>query len=238
MGEMKKLIFISGLFLLLYSSTLSVTHASFLSVDKEGVITANVLGYDTESLEIKSLAGLNPTAGTITLSNNQEKTELTIVSSRGERSLDVSGLNQDIIEVEEKKTPQKLTISEKDGQFIIAQGSVLASTTYTIKLNTNDNQFMLVAPSGHKFLTTLPLEAVEFLNSANIINRLSGGSSLSISEDQSGELVYIATGEKVVKPFDLFEIIIPVTANVSATSGKVTKIDGPIWYRIFGFLLV
>jgi len=235
---MKKLIFVSGLFLFFYSSTLSIVDASFLSVDKEGIITANVLGYDTESLEIKSLAGLSPTTGTITLSNNQEKTELTIATHNGERSVDVSDLNQIILEVEEKKSPQKITISQKDGQFFIAQGDVLATTSYAIKLNSGDNEFMLVAPSGHKFLTTLPLEAVEFLSSANIINRLSGDNSLSISEDESGELVYVVTGEKVMKPLDLFEIIIPVTANVSAASGKVTKIDGPIWYKIFGLLLV
>lgn len=235
---MKKL-FLLPTILWLFSFSTTSASASILTVNQEGIITPNVLGYDTESLEVKSLAGLGSgSTGTITLESTNDKTQLTITNSRGERSLDVTDLDQNIIEVEESISPQKLTISEKDGRFYIAQGNVLASTSYAIKLNTNDNQFMLVAPSGHKFLTTLPMEAVEFLNSANIINRLVNDTSLSISEDDSGELVYVVIGEKVIKPLDLFEVVVPVTANVSATTGKVTKIDGPIWYRIFGLLLV
>jgi hypothetical protein len=232
---MKKLI-VFGLFSIFYLFPKNA-HAALIEVNNTGTITVNVLSATSDGFKIKKLASANyaPDNSKITLAQNNGKLELKVDSASGTKSLDVTGLDQDLIEIEKYIAPQTIKIQASDNDFSIIQGSATAKTIYPIEVNTQDKQILIKSPSGYEYLKTLPLDAI---NSLRILGVQSDINSLIITQNQKGDLVYLSSGEKVLNILGIYDLKIPVTANVSVSSGKISNINGPIWYKLFGFLLV
>lgn len=213
------------------------TQAALIEVNPNGNIIVNVLSATTDGLKVKKLAQANyaPDNSKITLSQSDGKLELKVDSNSGTKSLDVTGLDQDLIEIEKYIAPQTIKIQASDNTFSIIQGDAIAKTNYPIEVNTQDKQILVKSPSGYEYLKTLPLDAI---NSLQILGVQSEVESLNITQDQKGDLVYSSSGQKTFDIFGIYNLKIPVSANISVSTGKISNIDGPIWYKIFGFLLV
>jgi len=219
--------------------------ASLLLIDKEGKIILSVLSsQDTHGLEIprreylaiKAVADqTSDTNAKVSLSKLDGKVTLDVSSELGQKSLDVTNYQDEIVEIEERPEVERFTISLSEGKFIIDQGGILAETYFTINIEPKTAELTLETPSGFRYLSILPREAVETILRAKTINRLKEGSKLIISE-QNRELSYEIFGDRVIDVFNLVEYSVPVSSRVSASTGEILSVNQPTWLRILGFL--
>jgi hypothetical protein len=230
---MKRILIIFALFIL---STKSA-HAALIDINHSGDITLNVLAATTDGLTVKKVANarFNPNDSKITLNSENGKLALDLESSSGNRSLDVTDLDQNIVEIEKYISPQTITIKADKDKFQIIQSNAVALTSFPIEVNTADKQILVKSSSGYQYLKTLPLDVINTLNLLEIIDDTT---SLELAQNQEGELVYISSGDKIINVLGIYDYKVPVTANISVSTGKIEKIEGPLWYKIFGFLLV
>lgn len=219
--------------------------ASLLLINKEGKIILRVLSsQDTAGLEIprreylaiKAVADqTSDSDAKVSLSKLDGKVTLDVSSSSGEKSLDVTNYQDEIVEVEERPEVERYTISLDEGKFIIDQDGISAETYFPININPQTAGLTLETPSGFRYLSILPREAVETILRAKTINRLKEGSRLVISE-QNRELSYEIFGDKVIDIFNLLKYSVPVSSQVSASTGEILSVNQPTWLRILGFL--
>ena len=147
----------------------------------------------------------------------------------------MTNYQDEIVEIEERPEVERFTISLSEGKFIIDQGGILAETYFTINIEPKTAELTLETPSGFRYLSILPREAVETILRAKTINRLKEGSKLIISE-QNRELSYEIFGDRVIDVFNLVEYSVPVSSRVSASTGEILSVNQPTWLRILGFL--
>ena len=219
--------------------------ASLLLINKEGKIILKVLSsQDTHGLEIprreylaiKAVASqTSDSDAKVSLSKLDGKVTLDVSSDLSQRSLDVTNYQEEIVEIEERPEVKRFTISLKDGKFIIDQDGISAETYFTINIDAKIAELTLETPSGFRYLSILPREAVETILRAKTIDRLKEGSKLLISE-QNRELSYEIFGDRVIDVFNLVEYSIPVSSRVSASTGEILSVNEPTWLRILGFL--
>lgn len=148
---------------------------------------------------------------------------------------DVTDWPESLVEIEERGEVQKATISVMGEQFAIEQGGIMALTDFPITIDPVVNELSLTTPSGSIFLAVLPVEAVESALRSRFVNRLPE-KKVFLKEEEIGVLAYTINGEKVLDIFGILEYKIPVTARVSASTGEILKVEGPEWFKIFGFL--
>lgn len=219
--------------------------ASLLLINKEGRIILKVLSsQDTHGLEIprreylaiKAVADqTSDSDAEVSLSKLDGKVTLDVSGSTGQKSLDVTNYQDEIVEIEERPEVERFTISLDEGKFIINQDGISAETYFTININPQTAGLTLETPSGFRYLSILPKEAVETILRAKTINRLKEGSRLVISE-QNRELSYEIFGDRVIDIFNLVEYSVPVSSQVSASTGEILSVNQPTWLRILGFL--
>ena len=114
--------------------------ASLLLIDKSGKIIFRVLSsQDTFGLEIprKDYLAIKEVAdqtsdsdAKVSLYKLDGKVTLDVSSSLGQKSLDVTGYQDEIVEIEERPEVERFTISVNDGKFIIDQGGISAETYF------------------------------------------------------------------------------------------------------------
>ena len=234
---MDKRIFL-GLILssLLFIASPGVARASLVEINKEGQIIWKVLslqdnlalGVAKNSVEVKSTAEEDLEADArIALTRADGKVFL--------NEFDVTNWQEDLVEIEERGEVKQATIGVIGEQFAIEQGGITALTDFPITIDPKANALSLTTPSGSIYLAVLPAEAVESALRSRFLNRLPEKRIL-IKEEGVGILAYTISGEKVVDIFGILEYKIPVTARVSASTGEILKVDGPEWFKIFGFL--
>ena len=68
------------------------------------------------------------------------------------------------------------------------------------------------------------------------INRIGVDNKLNIIENDR-ELSYEVGGERVINLFNIVEYSVPVTVQVSASTGEILLVDQPTWLKVLGFLL-
>ena len=221
--------------------------ASLVVIDKEGRVVINVLSAEesieleipsSEFFEIKNVVSETPEQDAkISLAKVDGKATLEVSSSSGNKSLDVTDYNKDVIEIEERPQVQKLTISVLGDKFIIGQRNVFAETDYQINIDASSARLTLETPSGLRFLSILPRQATDSVLRAKYINRIESEKKLVIKEEGS-DLTYEVFGDKVFNIFNLFEYGVPVSAKVSASTGEILSIEGPTWWKVINFLFV
>jgi len=222
-------------------------HAAVLTLTADGGVVWKVLSSESEitlvppertSLEVKNIVDATPPPEdtVIMLEKNDGKLSLKVTGGNTPREIDVTDINQDIIEIEQGNEPQKIKILASGEDFVISQKGVFAQTSYPIQINPKSHELSVQTPSGLRYIAVLPHEAVENAVKANVLNVLSSGGKIILSEDQKGELEYTITGERVVNILKLIEFTVPVDTSVSASNGRILEINQPVWFSLIGFL--
>jgi len=240
---MKRIIF-SFFFLFLFSVS-NVQAESLLIIDNQGDVVWKVLSStdsvslsmpQREYLEVTDVAVGDALDNTkISLAKDGENINLNIASSEGDKSLDVTNWQDDLIEIEERGETQRLVIKVSNGEFSIEQKGIVVTTDYPININPKKNEISVQTPSGIRFLSVLPIEAAESILRAGVMTRLTGERT-SLLEGERGELVYEMNGEKVLNIFNLLDYPVEVKTKVSVLTGEIVEIDQPTWLRIVSFL--
>lgn len=232
------------LFLFLFSPT--EAKAALVHVQTDGNIIVNVLGAEDsialgipkkESLQIKQIAS-SDTSNTSQVSLDQEdgKISLNVATTEGQKSMDVTGYKDSLIEIEERSQANKVQIGLLDGKFSITEKGIVATTEFPISIDPGSASINVSAPSGVRYLAILPFEAYQSLVKARIISTING--QLTISEGDKGELSYTIPGQKIINVFNLFSYPVDVNTTVSASTGEVLSIDEPVWLKVLGFALI
>ncbi|MBU0572781.1 hypothetical protein KKH23_02405 [Patescibacteria group bacterium] len=243
---MKKFVFILTLSILFCISSVAVKAESLLVVNGEGDIIWKVLSStdsislsipEREHLEITDVAASFETTSDAKISLEKEdgSISLSIDSSEGNRSLDVTNWQDDLIEVEERGETKKLAIRIIDGEFNIEQKGISVTTSYPINIDPNKNEISVQTPSGARFLSVLPIEAAESALRAKVITRFTDKKA-SLIEGDRGELVYVLSGEKVLNLFNLLDYPVEVEASVSVLTGEIVHVEQPPWLIVLSYL--
>jgi len=195
---------------------------------------------EKESLQVTNIASTPNPAGNaeVYLKNEDGKVSLTVTQGDTETKKDVSGLQEDIVEIVQRQKAETVTILSKDNGFSIVQKGFSADTNYPIKIDPKSREVSLDTPSGLRYLAVLPYEAVERLVKANVISYTKLDQNMEIAESDSGELLYNVPGERELNILNFLNYPVEVTASISATTGRLVEIDQPIWLRVLGFLFV
>lgn len=234
---MRKILFFITFALLFYFFGTTGAQASIITVDKTGKITVKVLAESSE-LAIKDIKvdGSEGAGSAISLSKENGKFALNVVSSEGEKTLDVTELGGDLIEIEERPEVKRVNIGLSHGMFTIQQEDIVATTNFPISINPETAKIALLTPSGQKFLSILPRDAFESGLRAKSISKLQEGTNLALVEAGGKELLYQIEGEKTINVFNLLSVDVPVRASISAFSGEVVSLEQPVWLKVLGFM--
>lgn len=237
---MKKIIFLFALLLIAGFLFPESSYASLITVEKDGNIVWKVLSASDSIalsipkpsvMEVKKVAQEGGTNEDIYLTKTDNKINLLV--GQGE-NLDVTNWNENIIEVEERGDIKKISIFLKDNKFNFAQGNLLASTDYPIKVNPKENKFFLSTSSGEKYLAILPYEAAQSALRSRILDKIKN-TPMKISE-YNNDLCYEILGEKIIKLFNLYDLKTDIEAKVSASTGEIVFSNQPPWLRILEIL--
>jgi hypothetical protein len=228
----------------LFFITTSKVCASLLVIEKGGEVVWNVLA-DVDSLsldiprhsyiEVKEAAEVKPDANSmVSLTKSGEEISLIVSSEAETRELDVSGINDDLIEIEERAEVQKVVIGVTDNMFSLKQKGVVAVTSFPINIDSRSAELSVKTSSGDRFLSIFPFQAVEILLQSKLLNKITDNKVEIIEKEQ--ELQYEIKGEKVLNFFDLVEYPIPVTSYISASTGEILTFEAPVWYKVVAYL--
>lgn len=244
---MAKLFFcvLSVLFLMFVFS--SSADASVLTIKADGRLEWKVLSAQTEnelsipessSLVLTKLASSEPTNGQdVSLIRNGDQISLVVDSEQGKHELNVTGWKDTLVEVEETPMVTKLAIGIDGDGFSLSQSGIAAKTIFPISVDPGSKKISVETPSGKRFLSILPKDAYLGLVRAKILNRLSGSQGLELTEAGGGDLYYKIHGERVLNLFNIYELPVEVSADVSASTGEVLYIDQPKWLGVLGYFL-
>jgi len=214
--------------------------ASIVTIEKTGGVTVNVLSAEDSSAALQS-ESLTVSSSSVEMGNadvpisllrKDGKYLLSVQGKNGEQTFDVTSYKDRILEIEERPQTRKISISLSDNQFVIEQSGVRAKTFYQINVEPQNSRITILTPSGYKFLSVLPGEAVNGLYNSNTITMLGVDRSIEISEDEKGNLYYGISGFKRVGIKDLYSFDAPVSAKISAVNGEVMEINQPVWLKI------
>lgn len=175
----------------------------------------------------------NPNAQ-IALNNTDEKVLLKV----DENEMDLSGYEDDIVEIEEVDVPKRISIKATDSGFAISQRGVVAETVFPITINTPEKKISVSTASGMRYLAVMPYDAVMQIVRSNIISDLGEDGRIELIEGDEGEVLYKVSGEKNIDLLKFVSLPVEVEVQVSALSGKVLKVEQPIWFSLLNVLLV
>jgi hypothetical protein len=222
----------------------SEIYASIATIKPNGEVLINVLSYEdseleipkSESLRINEVVGEDKNPSSLALIRDGGGVKLTVDNNNSSQTLDVTQVKDNLIEIEERPEVEKLAILIDGDGFLLKQDDLTAKTDYEIKINPEIAGITLSTPSGFRFLSIFPKEAVATVLRAKVMNDVDN--SIELSEGSDGVLSYLISGERVINLFDLYEHRIPVKARVSASTAEVLSVEQPEWLRILGFLFV
>lgn len=219
--------------------------ASILVIGGEGAITWNVLSFDSSdlsipersSLEVKGLAKGKTDANSVVSLEKETggQISLTVASDNEKRKLDVSGIKEELIEVEERPTVERMTIGVYENSFSLMQKGIKALTEFPLSVNPKTAKIMIETPTGEKYLSILPYEAAETTLRTKWISKILNSQIKIIEEDR--EMQYQISGERVFNLLNIYEYSVPVEVRLSTSTGEVLSVKAPIWYKVIGFLL-
>ena len=226
----------------------AAAYASLVTINTQGSIVLNILSVEDsieleiprrDYLEIKGITDETPDPNArISLLMEDGKVKLQVSTKSGDKSLDVTNYEGEIIEIEERSENERLVIGVSDGKFTIEQRGVVAETDFAINIDPQTTGLTLKTPSGLRFLSILPREATEAVLRSKFINRIGFDQRIVLEEEEGKDLAYLIQGERVINLFNVFEYATPVGAKVSASTGEILSVEQPTWLKIIGFLFV
>ena len=154
-----------------------------MTVGKTGEVTINVLSAEdssgdvpsSESVKIsKSSVEMGEADMPISLFRKDGKYLLNITGKNGEKSFDVTNYQDKILEIEERPSVRKIAIGLSENQFVIEQAGIKARTLYQINIEPQKSRITILTPTGYKFLTMMPRDAVDVLLKSKSITSLGG----------------------------------------------------------------
>lgn len=242
---MKKLTFFI-LFIGLFLVSARKTFAAIIVIDPEGEVVQNVLSEDTSyldipkhsSIEVKQIADANPANVSMVSLEKKADNQISLVVSTddGKKELDVSKVKDQLIEIEERPSVQKLTLGVRDGFFTLMQNNVSVETEYPISVDPKTAEIMVTTPSGKKYISILPYEAVETTLRTKLINKIDIGTKIKIL-DKDTQLQYQISGQREFNFFNVYSYTVPVVIDLSASTGEILSLDAPLWYKLVGNLI-
>lgn len=237
---MKRLVVFILTFLLLFSRLIQEARASFVTIEKDGVVVVNVLASETTSLVVPKPSSLAVTSAAdeqypknlISLAKDGSEISLKIGK---DKTFDVTSWKEDLVLIEERQDAKEISISLKDGFFVISQEGVSAATQYAINVDPEENRLSLDTPTGEKYLAILPYEALESALRARVISKIEN-KDLQITEENK-DLAYTINGEKSFNLLNVYNLVMPIEAKVSASTGEVLSTNEPVWLKLLGFFI-
>lgn len=212
--------------------------ASIVTIGKTGEVKLNVLSAEDSvdeggSIAIsKSSVDMGDADMPISLFRKDGKYILNVAGKDGEKNFDITDYKDSVLEIEDRPSVKKIGIGLSDNQFYIQQAGIRAKTSYQINIEPQRSRITILTPTGYKFLTVLPKDAVDILLRSKSISSLGDNGTMSITEDAEGNLFYEVSGVKRVGVKDVYMYDAPVLAKISATSGEVLEVNQPIWLKI------
>lgn len=232
------------LFLLLFTLSAESVKAGLVTINKEGEVIINVLAYsDKLSLEISKKSEIDISKIADELSSSGEKISLykegdivnLEISGEDEiKKLDVTGWENEVVEIEEREDTKKVRILLVDNKFAIEQNGFVATTEYPIDVDAEKNNISLNTPTGSVHLSILPFNAAETLLKSKTLTTVT---SASLVEKDPGKLIYEISGEREINLFNIFNYSVEVKAQVSVLTGEILFIDQPVWLKAISILL-
>nr|AQS34463.1 hypothetical protein [uncultured bacterium] len=240
---MKKGLPLLTLFALFFIFPASV-NASLIVIDQKGEVVWNVLASETSlgipkssEITVKTLPQGTPGANSlVSLLREGDRFTLNVKDGSQEKSLDVSQVGGEIIEIEERPQARRVKIGILGEKFLIEEEGTLALTDYPIKIDPTRAELSVVTDTGHRILPFLPKEAFEVAVRSRVISKQKDGETMQLIEGGQGELAYDISGEKTINLLNLFKLNVPVRTSISALTGEVLLVEQPTWLRVFGFL--
>lgn len=223
-----------GLFFLLVARPIQ---AAMLTYTNDGEVYWNVLGLSDSTLEVKKVVDklVSGAQTAVILSNNQGTVRLSY-GKDADKEINLTGYEQDIVEIEGRESAKKIFIRASEGGFLIREGMVTATTAFPIKINSPENKLAVSTSTGERFLAVSPFDAVSQIVRTKIISPFTEDATISLVERPEGEVAYVIDGKKEIQLFNIFLIEVPVTAEVSAVSGNLIDVNQPLWYSVVDFL--
>lgn len=218
--------------------------ASLIVIDKDGEVIWKVLASETtlgiprsSEIIVKNVAGSASQANSlVSLLRENGKVMLSVKEGNQEKSLDVTQIGGEIVEIEERPQARKVKIGVLGEKFLIEEDGTLALTDFPIKVDPKRAEVSVVTGTGSRILPFLPKEALEVAIRAKSITELKQGHTMELAEGGLGELTYEIPGQKTINLVNLLKFQVPVTTSISALTGEVLSIEQPAWLRVFGFL--
>lgn len=243
---MRKSVITLVLLCVLFLTCYKRADASIVTIGKTGEVKVNVLAAenvsgteDVESVKIaKSAIEMGEADMPVSLSRSNGKYMLSVAGKDGERNFDVSDYKDRILEIEERPSVKKIGISLSNNKFVIEQRGIRATTQYQINIEPKASRITVLTPTGYKFLTTLPSDALNILLKSKSISSLGENGTVEITEDYNGNLIYQVNGIKRVGIKDLYMHDVPVSAKLLAGNGQVLEVDQPVWLKILSLFEV
>ncbi|RJR28138.1 hypothetical protein C4564_06280 [Candidatus Microgenomates bacterium] len=229
-------VIVAIVFVLMFSFSTNHSAAALLEVDSTGEVKWNILAYesDTPRMEIRATAD-NSKSNLISLNKLDHGFVLTATENGQEKTLDVDGYRENVIEIEAVEAPRKLSLSVGDSEIKILQNGITAKTSMEVQFNAQENTIGFVTSSGVQYLSVLPAQAVDQLVRANIVTTLPSSGEIELSQVE-GALVYNIQGQRELKISKLFNLPVDVSATVSASSGSILDVNQPIWATVLSIL--
>ena len=216
--------------------------ASLMVIDKEGNINWKVLSYESSlALDVPSDSNIEVTkvadkaANSKTIVTLKKEDDRITLSEVGGRELDVSSWENDVIEMEERGDVRKLKVTIEDGKFALEQDGVKAITEYPIEIDAKENNISVETETGYKYLALLPFDAAQSLLRTKIATNVNAQDMKVVEYEK--DISYLVNGEKVVNLFNIYDLKLPVSAYISASTGEVMMVE-PSWLGVVNYLLI
>lgn len=230
------------IFLIIFLISTGDVSASLLTIDKDGNLSWNVLSYESSlaldvpggtEIDVKKIAS-DAVGGKsiVTLKKENDKITLTEV---GGRELDVSSWEDDVVEVEERGSVKNLKVTINDGKFSLEQDNIKAKTDYPITIDAKENKISVETQTGDKYLAILPYDAAQSFLRTKIVTNVNS-SDMEVVEYEK-DISYLVNGEKVINLLNIYDLKLPVSAHISASTGEVMMVD-PSWLGVVNYLLI
>lgn len=212
--------------------------ASLVKVDKNGEIVVNVLSVTSDGEGGKEVVEMPKIEG---IESNDYETgiyikkdgEAAVLGLREDgRVFDVTRWNGDLIELEERQD-KKITVSLKDGKFFIDEEGFNVSTDLPIEVKTKKREISVGVDGGEVYLAVLPLEAAKTALRSKKINVIKEASLIK----RDAEAFYKMDGERVFDVFGVVKYTVPVSTELSVSTGEMTSISEPVWLKIVGSII-